>query len=130
MPDSTDRRASAEQTVGGNAAIAPRSESEEWRCECSCSVLGVSFYAPFKDDPAEWFIEVYKLPGIGAWRWRIKNALNLLLGREVYIDCVSMDEPKAREFVEWMAARVHTVGAEPLRVPTSNDHIDYTARPS
>ncbi len=111
------------------ATAPPRSESREFRCECSCSVLGVSFYAPFKTDPAEWFIEVYKLPGAG-WRWRFKNALNLLLGREVVIDAVSMDEPKAREFVEWMARNVREVGAEPLRVPTSQDHIDLTARPS
>lgn len=105
---------------------ASRSESAEWRCECQCSVLGVNFYAPFKDSPAEWFIEVYKLPGIGAWRWRIKNAVNMLLGREVYIDCVVMDEPKARGFVEWIAVQVRAVGADPLRIPSSADHVDLT----
>jgi hypothetical protein len=111
------------------ATAPPRQVTREYRCECGCSILGVSFYAPFKDDPAEWFIEVYKLPGSG-WRWRLRNALNLILGREVVIDAVSMDEPKAREFVEWMARHVREVGAEPLRVPTSSDHVDLTARPS
>ena len=73
-----------------------------WRCECGCEALGVSFYTWAPQSPAEWFIEVYKLGGVGSWKWRVRKALDMLLGRDVYIDAVALDPPKARELVGFL----------------------------
>lgn len=85
------------------AKTEPRTLPEKiWRCECGAEALGVSFYT-WRDDPPEWFIEVYKLGGIGSWGWRVRNALNMLLGRDVYIEAVALDPPKVRELLTFLA---------------------------
>lgn len=72
-----------------------------WRCDCGAEALGVSFYT-WRDEPTEWFIEVYKMPARYAWSWRLRNALNLLIGREVVIDAVSLDAHKTHELVTFL----------------------------
>lgn len=89
-------------------------DEKMWRCECGNEGLGVSFYS-WPDEPTEWFIEVYKLGGIGAWRWRVKNAVNMLLGRDVYIEAVALDPPKANELVAFLTESI--AAAVPLKEP-------------
>lgn len=80
----------------------PRQLPEKlWRCDCGSEVLGVSYYE-WRDDPPDWFIEVYKLPARYSWRWRLKTIANLLLGREVVIDAVSLDRHKLDELLAFL----------------------------
>jgi hypothetical protein len=84
----------------------PRTLPEKlWRCECGAEALGVSFYT-WDDQSGEWFIEVYKLGGVGHWRWRVRKAFDMLLGRDVYIESVALDPPKARELLAFLAASI------------------------
>lgn len=76
-----------------------------WRCECGSEAVGVSFYS-WPDAGHDWFIEIYKLGGIGHWRWRLRNAVNMLLGRDVYIETVALDPPKVRELVSFLQAQI------------------------
>lgn len=76
-------------------------EEKIWRCDCGCGAVGVSFYR-WPDDAHEWFIEVYKLGGVNDWRWRFKKAFSMMLGRDVYVESVSLDESKARELFSFL----------------------------
>lgn len=63
-------------------------------CSCAgcCSVLGIDDWGT-PDDPDGWTVELYTRGGAGAsmFRWRLKTAFNLLLGRSYYLDCVALD---------------------------------------
>jgi len=79
-----------------------------WRCDCGAEALGVSFY-DWPGEKAEWFIEVYKMGGVGHWRWRVQKALAMLLGREVYIEAVALDKDKTQELIEFLNANIASV---------------------
>lgn len=72
-----------------------------WRCDCGSEALGVSFYSS-PHEHNEWFIEVYKIPARYSWRWRRKTIWDLLLGREVVIDAVSLDRQKVTELMAFL----------------------------
>lgn len=76
-----------------------------WRCDCGSEAIGVSFYT-WPEDESEWFIEVYKLGGIDHWRWRFKKAIAMLLGRDVYIEAVALNQEKTRDLVEFLTASI------------------------
>lgn len=93
---------------------APRVIPEQlWRCDCGTEVLGVSFYT-WREDPPDWFIEVYKMPGAGRFGWRFKKAMGLLIGREVVIDAVSLDKEKVAELISFLRLSIASV-TEPTR---------------
>lgn len=92
-----------------SAATAPRELPEKlFRCECGAEVLGVSFYT-WKDDPPDWFIEVYKMPGEPSWRWRFKQMWKLLRGHEITVDAVALDPPKVEKLMAFLAASIAEV---------------------
>lgn len=80
-----------------------------WRCDCGAEVFGVSFYT-WRDDPPDWFIEVYALPGVHTFRWRLRQMANLLLGRDVVLDCAALDRHKVGELVDWLSACIEEAG--------------------
>lgn len=80
-----------------------------WKCDCGGHVLAVSFYT-WKEDPPDWFIEIYEMPGRTSWRWRIRQALNILFDRDVVFDSVSLDRFKAAELVEFLTKSIEEVG--------------------
>ena len=85
-----------------------------WRCDCGTEVLGVSFY-PWDGEPADWFIEIYKMPGIPRFGWRLKQIVNLLLGREVVIDAVSLDREKTERLVAFLIDSIAEASREHAR---------------
>jgi hypothetical protein len=94
------------------AQTTPRVLPEKlWRCDCGGETLGVSFYT-WGDGTDDWFIEVYKMPARYSWSWRWRNALNLLVGREVVVDAVSLDRFKAGELVEFLQASIFEASQE------------------
>ena len=70
-----------------------RYRSLSLRCKCTCSFLVVEAWDVDKSD-TEWFAEVYKRPAKAHWRWRIKNAVGLIFGKEPVIDdlCFGSEE--------------------------------------
>lgn len=79
-----------------------------WRCDCGSEILGVSFYT-WREDPPDWFIEIYKMPCVGRFGWRFKKAMGLLIGREVVIDAVSLDREKASELLTFLQQSIAEV---------------------
>ena len=55
-------------------------------CQDTCSILVVEAWDADKPE-AQWFAEVYKRPaGVAGWRWRLRTAVGLLLGKEPVVD--------------------------------------------
>lgn len=130
-PDAASRKESSEflaVPTGDSKTIATSSPhvlpEKLLRCDCGTEVLGVSFYT-WKEDPPDWFIEVYKMPGIRTLRWRLRTAANLLLGREVYIDAVSLDRPKVEQLMAFLAASIAEVEGVPA-VTFQNTQTTWT----
>lgn len=80
------------------------SDKETLILECSCA--GRCSFLVFDvwdwdDEPREWFGEFYVRPGAGYWRWRIKKAFEILVGRSIPADiCVQESEiRKLRDFL-------------------------------
>jgi hypothetical protein len=99
-----------------------------WRCDCGAEALGVSFYSWPDSTPTEWFIEVYKLGGVGHWRWRMRKAFAMLLGRDVYIDAVSLDRHKVAELLDFLNASI-AEASKPTPSPitaTTNSSTSFT----
>jgi|SRR5215203_4498861 len=82
-----------------------------WRCDCGGEVLGVSFYT-WGESPPDWFIEIYRLPGVSTFGWRARQAMNLLLGRTVYFDSISLDKGKVEELVAFLSESIDEVNAD------------------
>lgn len=77
-------------------------------CTCAgcCAILAVDDWGDreaWPDDEDAWNFEFYSTRGPSSLRWRVKQAVALLLGREYFIDCIALDGHglrKLREFID------------------------------
>lgn len=88
-------------------------------CGCAghCSILHIERFAPFKDDPSEWYWEFFTRYGErSSWWWRIKLAWKVLWGRDHFCNATTWSDAEIEPLRRFLNGHV------PVSYAPNNNH--------
>lgn len=85
-------------------------------CDCAgtCGIALMMEFAPFKEDPQEFFVEFYTAPrATGDLRHRLRHAWAAIRNKEPYMHAVCWTNPEQpRRLRDWLTERLESAGNE------------------